>query len=97
MAPHPDNGTIIPDDKEPLDFAAHVALGRISMLAAGIGFREKSATAGCLAAERWIAKKAIESVEAAHSEKLERRSLKLMRQPGAYLLWKKRDPADPFL
>ncbi|KAK8071439.1 subtilisin-like protein [Apiospora hydei] len=86
MAPHPDNGIIIPDDKEPLDFA-HAALGRMSMLAADIGFREKSATAGCLAAELWIAKKAIESVEAAHSEKLERRSFKLMRQLERICCW----------
>ena len=49
------------------------------MLAADIGFKEKLVTAGCLAAELWIAKKTIESADEAHFIRLERRSLKLMK------------------
>ncbi|KAK8876780.1 subtilisin-like protein [Apiospora arundinis] len=86
MAPTPSDESIAPVGEEPLEFAQD-AFGRISMLAADIGFKERSATAGCLAAELWIAKKTIESADEAHSAKLERRSLKLMRHLERICCW----------
>ncbi|KAK8004773.1 subtilisin-like protein [Apiospora arundinis] len=86
MALASSDDSIVPAGDEALEFAQD-ALGRVSMLAADIGFKERSATAGCLAAELWIAKKAIESVDGAHSTKLERRSLKLMRHLERICCW----------
>ncbi|KAK7971497.1 hypothetical protein PG989_016513 [Apiospora arundinis] len=78
--------SIIPVGEEPFEFAQD-AFDRISTLAADIGFKERSATAGCLAAELWIAKKTIESVDEAHAAKLERRSVTLIRQLERICCW----------
>ncbi|KAK8092843.1 hypothetical protein PG999_014430 [Apiospora kogelbergensis] len=86
MAPLSGDENIVPGGEDLLDFAQD-ALGRTSMLAADIGFKERSATAGCLAAELWIAKKTIESTDDAHYTKIERRSLKLMRHLERICCW----------
>jgi hypothetical protein len=60
-----------------LDFAKD-ALSRISVIAVTIGARQKSCVAGCLAAQLWIARKALDSANSNQLPRLQKRVPKLL-------------------
>ena len=65
------------EGEELFDFAKD-ALSRVSHIAVDLGARKKLCVAGCLAAELLIAKKALDSADAAHMPRLQRRVPKLL-------------------
>ncbi|GJC88682.1 hypothetical protein ColLi_11520 [Colletotrichum liriopes] len=66
------------DSVESFDFAKD-ALSRVSQIAVDLGARKKLGVAGCLAAELLIARKTLDSADARHLPKLQRRVPKLLK------------------